>query len=152
MAIKKILILMLLFFSLLLTPLCLNQKRTTEEFSSPTTTQEISQKTCANISCLESVIVNEDSLQIKIAKAPCSNSIFRKEKDGNLSIFEDKYEFTLAVDENINWGDGEHVFEKLTVEDIANKKAQVVVEHENRPLGKPIEITQTRCQISENYP
>ena len=75
----------------------------------------------------------------------------RRSVSGLVEPFEYGSTFVVNKGDNIYWGDGDHVFNYLTLEDVQEKDAYITIKEESYWDGKTT-TGMKRCMINGDFP
>ena len=107
---------------------------------------------CENISNVDSIVVAGDSIRIQFNTSSGGfNLVGKKSKFGTTEPLEYNSTYTIQKGGNIWWGDGDHVTYYLTLKDIKEKDAYIVIKDEFTWMGE-IESSTQECIIPSIYP
>jgi hypothetical protein len=116
---------------------------------------DIYQESCGDIRNVKSIVVNDDKILIEFyTNSEGFQDVDRREKDNTIVPLERGSNFTLKIGNNISWGDSDHGFVSIVLDDIKEKVAFVTIGEEQRPpvTQKDLEYNQPRkCKIDHRY-
>ena len=145
--IKKILIILIVVAGIASTSKCLLAK---QEDSS-----DVYKESCSDIWNVKSIVVNDDNILIEFdTNSGGFQVVYRREKDNTVVPLEYGRNFTLKIGDNIGWGDGDHVFASIVLDNIKDKVAFITIGEEHRPPAthKYLEYNKSRkCKIDHKY-
>jgi len=116
---------------------------------------DIYEENCREIWCVKSIAVYNNSILIKLdTNSGCFQVVYRRAKDGTVIPLEYASTFSLKIGENIGWGDGDHAFASIVLEDIKDNTAFVIIREEHRPPATHQNLAYSktrRCKIVGEY-
>ena len=111
---------------------------------------------CREIWCVRSITVEDDSILIEFdTNLGGFQVVYAIEEDGAVKPLEYGSDFTLEIGQRIGWGDGDHAFASLALEDIKDSTAFIIIGDEHRPPVslEHLEYSKFRkCKIQGRWP
>jgi len=113
------------------------------------------EENCGDIWCVKSIVVHDNNVLIEFdTNSGGFQVVYRRGKDNTVIPLEYGNTFALEIGENIGWGDGDHAFASIVLDDIKDKVAFVTIgdEHRPPPTHKYLEYSKSRkCKIHDKY-
>ncbi len=111
------------------------------------------EENCGDIWCVKSIAVHDNNILIEFdTNSGGFQIVYRREKDKSVIPLEYGSTFSLKIGENIGWGDGDHAFASIVLDDIKDKVAFVTVGREHRPPATHKYSKSRKCKIYDKYP